>query len=98
MLIWIGVARERRGERLGGGLCVPNAMRLGRTGLRNLISEFAEFGILGGLEAANLLFQSANAGDLADVGGNTPKEQVAGHVESARGDVALVGGGLHVGG
>ena len=60
------------------------------------VAKLAQLGVLGGLQAADLLLQRADAGDLADIGGDAQEQQVARDVEGARGDVALVGVGLHV--
>ena len=95
------LVRLRRGAPAWGpaarrGRWVPAAIRLGGAGLRDLFRQLAQFGVFGCLQAADLLFQRADAGHLADVGGHAPEQQVARHVEGARRQVALVGVGLHV--
>ena len=96
MLVGIDVARERGRERLGGGFLVPRAGRRLRASCGDFFGQFAHFRILGRFQAADLPLQRADAGDLADAGRDAEEQRVAGDVEGARGDVALVGVGLHV--
>ena len=89
------MASEGGSERLGGS-GVPFALRLGGAGLGEFGSEIAEFGVLAGFKTADLLFDRADAGDLTDIRGHAPEEQIAGGVEGASGEVAAVGLGLHI--
>ena len=61
----------------------------------DLSAEFAHFGEFGDAQALDLLFERADAGDLADVGGHAPEQQVARNIEGAGRDVARIGVGLH---
>ena len=93
----VGVAVLGEGGGEGFGLGVVPAAGGGRgAGGGDFGADGADLGVGRGLEAADLLFEGADAGDLADVGGDGPEEEVAGDVEGAGGDVALVGVGLHV--
>jgi len=64
-------------------------------GLRAIGGQLAKLGVLGGRQTADLFFDGADAGHLADAGGDTPEKQIAGDVEGAGGDVALIGVRLH---
>ena len=91
---------ESGGDRLrttigAAGAIVPGTFRRGGAGFGDFEAEFADFGEFGNAQTLNLLFKSANAGNLADVGGHAPEQAVAGDVEGARRDVAGVGFGLH---
>ena len=96
MLIRVGMPRQGGGQRLDRGGLVPDAIRLGRAGLRDLVRQLAQLGIFRGLQPPDLLFQRADAGHLADVGRHAPEEQVARDVERAGRQVAPIGLRLHV--
>ncbi len=93
--VGVAVFGEGGGEGFGLGV-VPTAGGRGGAGGGDLGADGAEFSVGRGFESADLFFESSNAGDLADVGGDGPEEEVAGDVEGAGGDVALVGVGFHL--
>ena len=67
-------------------------------GLREFLGERAQLAVFRCFQAADLLFERADAADLADIGGHGPEQEIARHVESPRGDVAPVGVELHIAG
>lgn len=93
--VGVAVFGEGGGEGFGLGV-VPAAGGGFGAGGGDFGADGADLGVGGGFEAADLFFEGADAGDLADVGGDGPEEEVAGDVEGAGSDVALVGVGLHV--
>ena len=95
-LVRIGVPRERGSERLGRRGRIPNAIRRGRACLRQFVPQRAHLCVFGRLPAPDLLFQRANARNLAHIGRHAPEEQIARYVESARRDVAAIALGLHL--
>ena len=93
----VGVGFDVAGERRGHGFGDGNDGAGGRfgTGLGGFGAELAYLFVSRGAQAADLLLEGPDAGDLADASGNAEQQQVAGDVEGAGGDVALVGVGLH---
>ncbi len=85
---WGRAARFRAG--------IPNAIGQGGARLRDFVAQAAQFLVFRSLQPADLLLHRANAGHLPDIGGNAPEQQVARHIEGARGQVALVGVRLHL--
>src|SRR4029077_6989644 len=65
-------------------------------GAGDFIGQLADLGGFGRFQSADLALEGADAGDLADAGWNAEEKSVAGHVEGARGNVALVALGLHL--
>ena len=96
VLVGIGMACQRGRQWLGLGVDIPDAIGQRGTRLRDFIAQAAQLLIFGGLQPPDLFLHRANAGDLADIGWHAPEEQVAGDVEGARRQVALVSVRLHV--
>src|SRR5882757_5231207 len=89
ILVVAGVARKRWRKRLVRGVVrMQGTIRLDGARLDQLRGEIAQLLKLGSLQPPHLLFERADAGDLANAGGNTEWKQVTGNVESARGEIA----------
>ena len=96
MLVGIRVAREGGGERLRFRAGIPNAIGQGGARLCDFVTEAAQFLVLRSLQPPDLLLHRAYAGHLPHIGGNSPEEQIARHIEGSGGQITLIGVRLHL--
>src|SRR5437762_10044811 len=88
--------RQRGRKSLAGAVGAPEAIRLPRASLADLLAEAPQLVVLGRFEPPDLTLERPDTGDLADVGRNAPEQQVASDVESPRRDVPLVSLRFHL--
>ena len=85
------MASERRSDGFCRRSSVPYAGRLAGASYGKFIAQFTQFLKLRSLKPTHLFFQGANAGDLANPGGDAKRQKITRDVEGASGDVPLVG-------